>query len=155
MKHSKEKILEIKPFFEDDQVEDSEGFEVLTNKQKIILAIGAEQCCCEKFGYFWCNDNPQDFIGAELFDITITDKALNEIIMKKNNLILEEYEYSKISKKQTCQFYNDGCFEGEALFINLKTNQGVLQFVAYNMHNGWYGHKIKVSCSQLNIKDYM
>ncbi len=35
------------------------------------------------------------------------------------------------------------------MFVNLETNKGTLQFVAYNEHNGHYGHEAKVTCKQL------
>ena len=88
--------------------------------------------CCEKWGHFWCNDNPQDFIGAELRTVSLTDTALNEAQMKANDLNP-----------------NDKWFEGGVMFVNLETDKGTLQFVAYNEHNGYYGHEAKVQCTQL------
>ena len=35
------------------------------------------------------------------------------------------------------------------MFVNLETNKGTLQFVAYNEHSGYYGHEAKVQCTQL------
>lgn len=31
---------------------------------------------------------------------------------------------------------------GSAMFINVETTKGLLQFVAYNEHNGYYGHDV-------------
>jgi hypothetical protein len=37
----------------------------------------------------------------------------------------------------------------EAMFVDIETDRGVLQFVAYNAHNGYYGHKARVQSTQL------
>jgi hypothetical protein len=94
------------------------GFEVVTDKQSIKLYIDNDSSCCETWGYFWCNDNPQDFIGAELRSVSLTDTALNEAQMKANYLNP-----------------NDKWFEGGVMLVNLETDKGPLQFVAYNEHS--------------------
>ena len=127
-----EKIVEIKDYEEKEGYSNVAGFEVLTTDQSIKLYIDNESSCCEKWGYFWCNDNPQDFIGAELRSVSLTDTALNEAQMKANDLNP-----------------NDKWFEGGVMFVNLETDKGTLQFVAYNKHNGYYGHEAKVQCTQL------
>ena len=33
---------------------------------------------------------------------------------------------------------------GSAMFINVETTRGLLQFAAYNEHNGYYGHEVKL-----------
>lgn len=33
---------------------------------------------------------------------------------------------------------------GSAMFINVETTKGLLQFVAYNEHNGYYEHEVKL-----------
>lgn len=130
---TKENIVEIKKlevsrgFFEEYS-----GFEVVTSKQSIKLLIDNRQQCCEQWGYFWCNDDPQSFIGAELLSVNITDDALNQAQMKVHDLDS-----------------NKKWFEGGVMFVNLKTNKGILQFVAYNEHNGYYSHRAKVECEQL------
>ena len=127
-----EKIVEIKDYEAKEGYSNVAGFEVLTTDQSIKLYIDNESSCCEKWGYFWCNDNPQDFIGAELRSVSLTDTALNEAQMKANDLNP-----------------NDKWFEGGVMFVNLETDKGTLQFVAYNEHNGYYGHEAKVQCTQL------
>jgi len=37
------------------------------------------------------------------------------------------------------------------MFVDLLTNIDVIQFVAYNEHNGYYGHTASVSSNQLNF----
>jgi hypothetical protein len=127
-----EKIVEIKDYEGMDRYCNVAGFEVVTDKQSIKLYIDNDSSCCERWGHFWCNDNPQDFIGAELRSVSLTDTALNEAQMKANDLNP-----------------NDKWFEGGVMFVNLETDKGTLQFVAYNEHNGYYGHEAKVQCTQL------
>lgn len=115
-----------------------DGYEIFTDKQSIKLLIDTDQQCCETSGYFWCNDNPKDFIGASLLDIKLTDTELNEAVMIKNE----------------CET-NGGYWEGGIMFVNIETDKGVLQFVAYNQHNGYYGHKALVISKQLTHDEYL
>lgn len=101
------------------------GYEIVTDKQNVTLLIDNDQSCCEDWGWFWSNDNPQDFIGAELLGISITDTAL------RSEKVVDVHE-------------------GDTMFVNIETSNGLLQFVAYNAHNGYYGHIAKVSSTQLN-----
>jgi len=127
-----EKIIEINDYEEKEGYGSVAGFEVVTNKQSIKLFIDNNSQCYERWGHFWCNDNPHEFIGAELRGVSLTDTALNEAQMKANDLTpLDKW------------------FEGGVMFVNLETNKGTLQFVAYNDHNGYYGHEAKVQCTQL------
>jgi len=117
-----EKILQIKDL---DQY-GFEGYIIITNKQTIKLGITKQQICCERWGYFWSNDNIDDFIGAIIYDVKITDTSLNEIKLKN-----------------ICSINSD------IMFVNIETNRGILQFVAYNDHTGFYGHKVCVESKQL------
>ena len=132
-----ETIKDIKEITEEDYIT-MEGYEVVTDKQSIKLLIDNGQDCCERFGYFWCNDNPKDFIGATLRAVYITDTELNEAKMKEHDLD-----------------QRDKYFEGGVMFVNLETNKGVLQFVAYNEHDGFYGHEAKVLCEQLTHSEVL
>jgi hypothetical protein len=38
-------------------------------------------------------------------------------------------------------------YEGGAMFINFITDVGVFQIVAYNEHNGYYGHESVLVCN--------
>jgi hypothetical protein len=71
-------------------------------------------------------DDFSEFIGANIIDLAITDTCLNT---KK----LEEEEL----------------YEPDLMFVNLNTDKGLLQFVAYNSHNGYYGHSAVVVSEQL------
>lgn len=129
-----EQIIEIIAL-EDDY---TSGFEVVTDKQRIKLSIENSQACCENWGYFWCNDNVHDFVGAELHNVRLTDTSLNEALMVSNGL-------------NTDSRY----FEGGVMFVNLETSNGVMQFVAYNEHNGYYGHSAKVQCTQIEHSEIL
>jgi hypothetical protein len=128
-----EKIIKIEDHtINEDSYSEMDGYKITTDKQEIELLINTVQDCCERAGYFWCNDNPQDFVGASLTNITITDTELNEAIMKVNAL------------DPSAEW-----FEGGVMFVNIGTDKGVLQFVAYNEHNGYYGHEAIVKSRQL------
>lgn len=118
-----ELILSIEEFNDDGEG----GYKVTTTRQTITLAIDMERCCCEETGYFMSEDDLQRFIGARLLDVTVTDTAL-----------------------QTVQVPD--VWEGDVLFVNLETDRGVLQFVAYNIHNGYYGHRARVECEQVQYE---
>lgn len=107
-----------------------EGFQINTDKQRISILLSNEPGCCEQFGHICSEDKFDDFIGAELFGISTTDTA-------RNTKIIE------LTKK-----HED---EGHFMFVNLRTSRGVLQFVLYNSHNGYYGHSAKVISNQLSV----
>lgn len=111
------------------------GFIVSTTEQDISLLIDNVQDCCESWGFFWCNDDWKEFIGAELYNVSITDTALNTKIVEREGA--------------------DSRDEGGIMFVNLETSRGQLQFVAYNCHNGYYGHEAKVECKQLKVSEYL
>lgn len=108
------------------------GYKIITDAQEILLLIDDGQQCCERSGYFMSEDNLSDFIEAQFLGLELTDTALSEAKMKKNKLEPSN-EY----------------FEGGIMFVDIKTNKGVLQFVAYNEHNGYYGHKARVVSTNL------
>lgn len=105
-----------------------DGFEIVTDKQTIQIGISNNQSCCESFGCIITNDDTKEFIGAKLKGISLTDTVLN-------NKKIEAIEYLE---------------EGGAMFVNLETSKGLLQLVAYNSHNGYYGHSAVLVSKQLN-----
>ena len=115
---------------------DYSGYVIATDKQKIKLLIDNYQQCCETTGYFLSEENVSDFIGSKLFGIKITDTELKEGLLEKNELD-EDY------------------FEGGIMFVDIDTSNGTLQFIAYNEHNGYYGHEAKVVSEQLNHTGYL
>lgn len=129
-------MMEIIEKIEEITDNDMSGYAIKTNKQVIKLLICYLQDCCERFGYFMSEDNIDDFVGAELFGLALTDTALNEAKMKKSN-IGPDSDY----------------FEGGIMFVDIKTSKGVLQFVAYNEHNGYYGHEARIESKQLEHRE--
>jgi hypothetical protein len=126
-----EKIVSIEELFSDvpRRACVGEGFRVITTEQSIDLTINSFHQCCEEWGYFWCQDNPNDFIGASLVCIDVVDDCLNKKMLPKY-----------------------GLDEGGMMCVNIETDRGTLQFVAYNAHNGYYGHEAKVVSKSLNHK---
>jgi hypothetical protein len=110
------------------------GYEIATSQQTIGLLIDEDQQCCENSGYFMSHEDLSEFVGAELVGVTLTDDALDEV---------EVWQHVG----------NEEYFEGGLMFVDLKTSRGVLQFVAYNAHNGYYGHTARVSCRQLEHEE--
>lgn len=107
-----------------------DGYEIETTEQTIRLLMDMSGQCCEKFGYFLSEDNLESFVGAELRDVKLTDAELKTDSIKKDI----GYEYGE---------------SPEVMFVNLETDRGVLQFVAYNAHNGYYSHSARVESRQL------
>lgn len=105
-----------------------EGFQIITDQQTIKVGISDGQSCCESWGYLITNDSIDEFIGSELLNIVLVDSALND---KK----IDEIEYLD---------------SGDAMFVNFETSKGVFQIVAYNCHNGYYGHSAVLISKQLN-----
>jgi len=70
-------------------------------------------------------DEPADYIGAELLKVELTDVALNK---------------EKVEK--TAQYGFDG---GGIQFVDFVTTKGVFQLAVYNAHNGYYGHGIALA----------
>lgn len=101
----------------EEEFDNYDGFIVeLDDGSSIKLGISNSQNCCENWGYFMSNDALEDFIGAEVLDVKIVDECLN--VEKAPNI-----------------------YEGDIMFVNIETNRGTLQFVAYNDHNGFYSHE--------------
>jgi len=132
---SDEIIEEIEELFGRDEIDlrgsmsSYDGFAIHTNKQTIYLLIENDQNCCEKFGYFFTNDEYKSFIGSKLIGVKIVDECLN---------------VSRLDE------ITDGPEERETMFVNIETSEGLLQFTAYNCHNGYYGHTAIVRSEQIN-----
>jgi hypothetical protein len=124
-----ETILKI----EETTFDGKDGFVITTSEQSIKLGIDNGQSCCENWGYFMSEDDTSDFIGAKLIDVKITDTLL----------------------KPNDEFDVNDMYEGDVMFVNVETDKGLLQFVAYNEHNGYYGHEACVISKQLNESEYL
>jgi len=88
---------------------DFEGFEYKT----LYILIDNDQECCEEWGYTCSDDNPKEFIGAEVKEVVET-------------------------RKDTV---SDGTHE-DTIFVTVKTDKGDFQIKAYTYHNGYYGHNM-------------
>lgn len=144
------KIIDIQEFNSEEIIFNyekfnSNGFNIITELEKITLYISNEINCCEDFGYFLCNDDYKNFIGSDLYNIKISDSCLNEKILKSK--ITDEY-FSDYLIKNDHRISNYGIksnYEGNILFVDFETSSGVLQFVAYNGHNGYCSHDAGIS----------
>lgn len=103
---------------------DMDGYKVETDKHIFYVLIDNGQSCCESWGYLSSEDNFEQFIGAELFEVQLTDTALNQKAVENS------------------EYYEE---EGGIQFVDFKTSNGVFQLAVYNAHNGYYGHGILVA----------
>lgn len=127
-----EKILEINDVsdFKKDKEDyhNYEGFVIKTDKQEILIGVDNGSCCCESWGHIASEDDFKEFIGANLLEVKLADGALN----------------TKLAEQVS------SLDEGEAMFVDLVTSKGALQFVCYNSHNGYYAHSAIVKSLTLN-----
>lgn len=117
-----------------------EGWIIKTDIQTIRIGISNEQSCCENWGYIVSHDEAEipSFIGSGLLSIRHTDLELGSSI---------------IDRFQIMDFHDhDHILEVPTMFVTLETTAGTLQFVAYNDHNGYYGHEAVVISMQLNLE---
>lgn len=131
-----EKILSIKEEsfkLNEKDWNEYDGFIIETTEQLIKIGVSNSQSCCENWGDLITNDSADEFIGSELLSVAIVDTALN-------NKKIEQLEYLD---------------EGDAMFVNLETSEGLLQFVVYNSHNGYYGHNAVLISKQLTEERYL
>ena len=110
----------------EDTFDGMDGYRIYTNNQEIFLGIYNTTDCCENWGYMTSEDSFEGFIGSTLLDIKEVDSAYNVTSFKETSID-----------------------SGDAMFINIETSKGVLQFVLYNEHNGYYGHSYRISSTQL------
>ena len=125
-----EKIYGIEEIGPIDPLGSMEGYQIVINKRRIEFLMDTEPQCHEEFGYLWSNENPQDFVGATLLGIDVVDNDL------KKEALLDNLEKT-LSNKSIDRYIN-------AAFINVETDKGTLQFVAYNIQNGYYGHYVAI-----------
>lgn len=112
------------------------GFRILTSAQTITLAIDDSGQCCESWGYFLTEDDTSKFVGAELRGVAITDTN------RSHRVFVTGWGADDGENVEHLD-------EGDVMFVDIETDRGVLQFVAYNSHNGYYGHEARVSSTQL------
>lgn len=128
---------------DDDRWNTEAGFDIETTEQTITLAIDNDASCCESWGYFLTEDDTEKFIGAELLGVEITDT-------NRSNRTFKEWDWRKEEPEN-----NEDLNAGDVMFVDIRTNRGILQFVAYNAHNGYYGHEARVSSKQLTHSEVL
>jgi hypothetical protein len=113
------------------EIEDyGDGFKIVTDAQTIDLHMDTDASCCENPGYFLSEDDPSQFIGAAVLSVRVVNEALTNVEVPD-------------------------VYEGGVMFVNIETDKGLLQFVAYNSQNGYYGHEARVTCAQLTHSEYL
>lgn len=82
-----------------------EGFEIITDKQTIRFGIQEGQFCSEQSGYIVSNDDDlNEFVGADLLSISLTDTGLNtKSVQEIENL-----------------------YENNIMFVNFNTSKGLM-----------------------------
>lgn len=126
----------------------AEGYKIVTSEQTIFILIDGEQQCCEEWGYEACsekgiidsNDDFKDFIGAELFEVSVVQPESHNSV-KIYDKLLEASLYD--------------CTDTFAEFVNFKTSNGLLQFSVYNCQNGYYGHPIYIKFNDTEIESHV
>jgi hypothetical protein len=114
-----------------EYIEAPEGCKVYVDDVYLIsFKIQQGQECCEEYGLLTSEDDVQSFIGAELLDITITQQ-------------FGIYDGEEYITQELNEFIRCGG-DTNVVFITFETSNGPLQFVFYNIHNGWYGHSVTI-----------
>lgn len=140
-----EVIKKIEEYKDGDNWDEVAGFSITTDQQVILLTIDNRSSCCESWGYFLTEDDTEKFIGATLTDLAITDTNRGAVKIVTSDYGIYDYNDPNIID----------VYDGDVMFVDIVTDRGILQFVAYNIHNGYYGHEAKVSSLQLNYKTYL
>ena len=101
-----------------------DGYKVVTSDHTFHVLIDNGQSCCESWGYFSSEDDLSQYVGSVLFEINLTDKALNQLAFEQSG------------------YFEDS---GGIQFVDFVTSRGTFQIAVYNAHNGYYGHGILVA----------
>ncbi|NLW78739.1 MAG: hypothetical protein GXY32_04930 [Ruminococcaceae bacterium] len=101
-----------------------DGYRVVTDNNTYHVLIDNGQSCCESWGYVCSEDDPQQFVGADLLEVVLTDTALQTAPISEAASYLDE---------------------GGIQFVDFKTDKGTFQLAVYNGHNGYYGHSIIIA----------
>lgn len=133
---------------------------IKTKSFQIVAKIDNKRQYGERYGGFMlCEDAYDAFVGSMLKRVYLTDTFCQTIdinIIKKLPGLLQndiEVEEAKEADPESIHYYVDtegnkwGCLSNIS-FINFETGKGVLQFVVYNMHNGYYGHDVSISINR-------
>jgi hypothetical protein len=120
--------------------ESNAGYKIVTSDQEILFLIDDGRSCCESWGYFTSEDDFVKFVGAILTGITVTDTN------RTSRVINQDYNYDSSDDEDIT------LDQGDVMFVDVETDRGILQLVAYNAHNGYYGHEAKIISKQLTLE---
>ena len=101
------------------------GYQVTTNQHQYRVLIRDQPSCCEQWGYITSEDDLSGYVGSTLLAVKLTDTALRTAVMQE----LEETDFD--------------C--GGIQFVDFVTDKGVFQLAVYNSHNGYYGHRVRIT----------
>lgn len=104
-----------------------EGYRIDTTHGHYVVGVSNDQSCCESWGYICSEDDPAKFVGAQLLGIEVTDTNRTGREIGSFNYSTREDDAIELDS-------------GEAMFVDIKTDQGTFQMAVYNCHNGYYGH---------------
>ena len=151
-----ERIVKIEEFVGNDFDDDGDdygysGYKIHTDKQVISLLISNYQSCCESWGYLMSEElnEGDDFIGANIISIAEVDVDLKE----KEVDIISDVSHTSEEPDDDDDDDDDDDYGENTVFINIHTDRGTLQFKAYNSHNGYYGHDVRVHSEQLKLEE--
>lgn len=108
-------ITEVSDVYFDNKWNTYDGYCIETDSRQLYFVINNGQDCCENWGYLSSEDDFGSFIGSELKNVYVTDSELGTIVSNMK----EDLD------------------AGSAMFINVETTNGLLQFVAYNEQLGY------------------
>lgn len=103
-----------------------EGYSIfLENGSRIDFGISNFQSCCEDWGTIDSPDNISDYNGAKLLEVNCIGATSFNVTDDLDNVA----------------------------FISVMTSKGLFQMAAYNNHNGYYGHSVKIIIDGETIED--
>lgn len=108
-----------------------DGVIIKTNDEVIAFGITNSTSCCETHGYLTSEDTLSDFLGAEIYKISMVDIDLSVVDLSR---------------------FDENYYFPGTMFINIETSNGLLQLVAYNSHNGHYSHDVFIFSKEITHK---
>lgn len=108
-------------------------YEVHENYRILAMAVNVPLQVAEEICHILNNFEPVILKTCPICDQSVT---INEYI--------SDYLYSITKLGTIVSNMKEDLDAGSAMFINVETTKGLLQFVAYNEHNGYYGHEVKL-----------
>lgn len=120
----------INKIYENNNGDGYDGFVIETDSGKIEIFIDNFQDCCEEWGYLVSEEKEFEyFYGSKLKGVYIVE----------SNDLSKDVSYVG---------------EGGAVFVNVETSLGQIQFSVYNYHNGYYSHEVKVTVYGVDIVNH-